>query len=144
MMMMGPPENGLPLYLLGSWGFAMWWAVMRGILQLFPTYGYEAGNWSFIAIGLSVYALYFFGLMILNNRLRQVNRFPIPIIPLAIHLAGIIVCLIAFGQGKAENAWFLILPACVAFGYFFLEWRLALRIGRQVKSVGTSAGQTGT
>ncbi len=123
---LAPEGHGSPHYLLGSWGYATFWAVMWGLSRVFPNLN---AQWLIILVALSTFALYLFGLMKLNNLLSRVIRFPIPVIPIAIHLGGFYLCLMISGDyvPGLPVIRFWVLTAVFIFIYFLFEWQLALK-----------------
>lgn len=136
---LAPWVYGLPHSLLGSWGYILGLAFLEGLSKLFP----DLGQTIVAVVVLLSFALYLVGLLLLNNVLRQALRFPVPIISLIIHSVGFFLCLIIWPSlDVVPSARLWIPPVVLILVYFFLEWRLARRSGRQVKSVETSAVNT--
>jgi hypothetical protein len=121
-------EYVLPLLLLFSWGYALGVVATLGLRPLVPFAEWGA-QW--IVVYLVAIALYLFGLMKLNNLLRRVNRFPIPIIPIAIHLGGFLLCLMFYLvyelQEKTLPLLSWIISSVLVLSYLLIDWRLALK-----------------
>ncbi len=133
-------ENTVPIYLIGSWGFAIGTIAQLALMWLFPNHGFGLGlRWLVIIITFSSYLLYLLGLMKLNSRLSHKICFPVPFIPLAIHTAGALLCLRVLTSG-AESDPFPWLPAVLVIVYFVLDWQSALR-GRGARGMINGNGQ---
>ena len=85
------------------------------------------GGWLAFLIVFDVYLLILF---VLNCYLRRKIRFALPLIPFTIHGLGVYLCLQMPGRDELDTsfitnllAW--IIPICVAFFYFYLDWQLA-------------------
>jgi len=123
---------GIPYFLLGSWGYFSGAFIHLGLMVLFPDYGFGyGGRWLVAPIYFFFFVIYLLGLMKLNNHLRRRIRFPFPIIPLAIHSGGFLLCLflseVTFGQESSPSVWHWVLPIVLVTAYFLLDWQLALR-----------------
>ena len=63
-------------------------------MWLMPNHGFGLGlRWLVIVIYFFSFGLYLLGLMKLNKHLSHRIHFPIPVVPLAIHVGGISIVL---------------------------------------------------
>ncbi len=116
-----------PMAILWSWSFWLLKFLVDHVLVI-P----NLSNIFLIVLLTLTFSLYLIFLLLLNNVVRKIVRFPIPVIPLTIHSLGTLTVLWFLGKpghhfefGFNLFAWGI--PISMIVAYFTIEWRLALK-----------------